>query len=53
MLDALPANVTFDIEAPRAADAALSPTEKAKGAMAATRRFFDTYVRGESAHARN
>jgi hypothetical protein len=53
MLDALPADVTLDLEAPRVADAQLSPADKAKSAMQATRRFLDGYVRGKATQARN
>lgn len=49
MLDALPADVMLDLEAPTLADAKLPPLDKARKAMEKTRRFLDGYTRGKSA----
>jgi len=45
LLDALPAGIPLGVEAPRLADAALSPTERARRCGEATHRFLQAYQR--------
>lgn len=52
LLDALPQDIPIDVEAPVAADAALSPELKAKKAADKTRSFLQNYRRQKSAETR-